>query len=61
MALRRDIVKANADLIQNERIKDLEAQVASLVEQVNEKQRKLDDWRDEALTHRQPFPNPRRG
>lgn len=52
VALRRDIVKANADLIQNERIKDLEAQVASLVEQVNEKQRQLDNWRDEALADR---------
>ena len=45
--LRRDIVAAHRDLITDERIKDLEDQVASLVAQVNEKQARIDRLLDE--------------
>lgn len=37
--LRRKLAQAHADLIQNERILDLESQVASLVAQLNKKER----------------------
>lgn len=51
LELRKQIAQAHADLIQNERIKDLEAQVASLVEQVNQKEREIEGWRDRALSY----------
>lgn len=38
---RRKMAQAHADLIQNERIKDLEDQVASLVAQVRDRDRKI--------------------
>jgi len=46
MKLRRDIVQAHADLIANERIKDLEDQVTSLVAQVNQERQKNSDLCD---------------
>lgn len=41
--LRKEIADAHADLIKNERIKDLEEQVKSLVNQINEKDKRLDE------------------
>ena len=46
IALRKKIAQAHADLIQNERILDLEDQVKSLVDQVNEKDRIIESQRD---------------
>lgn len=48
VALRKKIAQAHADLIQNERILDLEDQVKSLVDQVREKDREIDNLRDSA-------------
>lgn len=47
--LRKKIVEAHKDLIESERIKDLEDQVASLVAQNNKLQKELNDWRERAL------------
>jgi hypothetical protein len=41
IALRRKMAEAHTDLIQNERILDLEDQVRSLVNQINEKDRMI--------------------
>jgi len=46
IALRKKIAQAHADLIQNERIKDLEDQVASLVAQVRKKEVEIEALRD---------------
>jgi hypothetical protein len=46
IAIRRKMAQAHADLIQNERIKDLEDQVASLVAQVNKKDAKIEALRE---------------
>lgn len=46
IALRKEIAQGHADLIRNERIADLEDQVASLVEQVNKRDREISDLRD---------------
>lgn len=48
IAIRRDMAKAHADLIQSERIKDLEDQVASLVAQNNKIKADLNRARGEA-------------
>jgi hypothetical protein len=40
--LRKGIVNAHPELLKNERILDLEDQVASLVKQVNEKEQRLE-------------------
>ena len=50
IALRKKIAQAHADLIQNERILDLEDQVKSLVDQVREKDREIANLREQALT-----------
>lgn len=42
LELRKHIAQQHADLIQNERIKDLKSQVASLVEQINAKDARLE-------------------
>ena len=42
IALRKNIAQAHADLIRNERIKDLEDQVASLVAQNRQLQARLE-------------------
>ena len=47
IALRKKIAQAHADLIQNERIKDLEDQVASLVAQVRQKDARIQSLLDE--------------
>lgn len=47
LALRKKIAQAHADLIQNERIKDLEDQVASLVAQVRKKDAEIEAFRVE--------------
>jgi hypothetical protein len=47
--LRKKIAEAHRDLIESERMKDLEDQVVSLVAQNNKLQRELSDWRDRAL------------
>jgi|GEM_PF-2821263 len=44
--LRKKMAQAHADLIQNERITDLEDQVASLVSQVNKKDREIEALRE---------------
>lgn len=49
VALRKKIAEAHSDLIRNERIKDLEDQVASLVAQNNIMERDLNKWRERAL------------
>lgn len=46
LQLRRQIVEANADLLQNERIKDLESVVASLERQVVEKDATINGLRE---------------
>ena len=46
IAIRRKMAQAHADLIQNERIVDLEDQVASLVDQVSKKDRLIEELRD---------------
>lgn len=46
VALRHGIVAAHADLIANERIKDLEDQVMSLVAQVNKEKEKFERFRE---------------
>ena len=43
--LRKKIAKAHADLISNERIKDLESQVTSLVEEISKRDAELDRQR----------------
>lgn len=47
LALRKKIVDAHADLIKNERILDLEDQVRSLVQQINEKDVALERMRED--------------
>lgn len=47
IAIRRKMAQAHAGLIQNERIKDLEDQVASLVAQVRKKDQIIEQMRDE--------------
>jgi outer membrane murein-binding lipoprotein Lpp len=49
--LRKRIAEAHRDLIQNERIKDLEDQVASLVAQNNKLERERNEWREKALAY----------
>lgn len=49
LLLRKRIAQAHRDLISNERIKDLEDQVASLVAQNNRMERERDGWREKAL------------
>lgn len=49
IALRKKIAQAHADLIQNERILDLEDQVKSLVDQVRQKDREIANLREQAL------------
>ena len=51
IALRKKIAQAHADLIQNERIKDLEAQVASLVAQVCKKDAEIERLRERSRDH----------
>lgn len=46
LKLRRDIVASHRDLITDERIKDLEDQVASLVAQVNKAEREKEELRE---------------
>lgn len=46
ISIRRKMAQAHADLIQNERIKDLEDQVASLVAQVRKKDGEVEALRD---------------
>lgn len=48
--LRKKITEAHRDLIINERIKDLEDQVASLVAQNNKMERERDEWRQKVLS-----------
>jgi len=47
--LRKKIVEAHRGLLANERLNDLEDQVASLVAQNNNLQKELNDWRERAL------------
>jgi ribosomal protein S15P/S13E len=49
MALRKKIVEMHRDLIEQERVKDLEDQVASLTAQVNKLQQALENERDERV------------
>lgn len=50
VSIRRKMAQAHADLIQNERITDLEDQVASLVAQVAEKNIEIERLRDRAYS-----------
>ncbi len=50
--LRRMIAEAHADMIQNERIKDLEDQLASLLAQHNKMECERNEWRSTALSYR---------
>lgn len=51
LELRKKIVDAHRDLLVNERIRDLEDQVKSLVSQVNAKEREIDGYRDRIRQH----------
>lgn len=51
LLLRKRIAEAHRDLISNERIKDLEDQVASLVAQNNQMERERNGWREKALAY----------
>lgn len=46
LALRKKMAQAHADMIQNERILDLEAQVKSLVSQINKKDNEIETLRE---------------
>lgn len=51
IALRKKMAQQHADLIQNERITDLEDQVKSLVSQVNERDIQIEAMRKERMAH----------